>query len=62
MARILEVTVSPTGETKVQTNGYTGGDCLEASRWLEQALGLVTAEHKTAEFYQRAASEQSLQQ
>ena len=38
MARIIEVVVSPTGETTVQTKGYSGGDCLNASQWLEKAL------------------------
>jgi hypothetical protein len=38
--RIIEVTVSPKGETTVQTKGYAGADCLEASKWLEQVLGV----------------------
>ncbi len=44
MPRIIEVTVSPRGESTVQTKGYTGGDCLAASRFLEQALGVSTGE------------------
>ena len=62
MTRIIEVIVSPGGETTVQTRGYAGGACLQASRFLEQALGVATADHKTAEFYQTAASEQQVQQ
>ena len=58
MARILEVLVSPQGETTVQTKGYAGSACVQASQWLEQALGLVTADRKTSEFY----SEQQQQQ
>jgi hypothetical protein len=58
MARIIEVTVSPTGETAVQTKGYTGSDCLQASKWLEQALGIKTADRKTSEFYENTAQEQ----
>jgi hypothetical protein len=34
MARVIEVTVSPTGETTIQTKGYTGADCLQASKFL----------------------------
>jgi hypothetical protein len=52
MARVIEVVVSPTGETTAQTRGYAGADCLEASRFLEQALGVTTADRKTAEFYE----------
>ena len=41
MSQIIEVTVSPQGETTVQTRGFAGGDCLDASRFLEQALGVT---------------------
>ena len=37
--KIIEITVSPRGETKVETRGFTGGACREASRFIEQALG-----------------------
>lgn len=50
--RIIEVIVSPTGETKIQTKGYASGACLQASKFLEQALGVATSDQKTGEFYQ----------
>jgi hypothetical protein len=50
MSRVIEVIVSPTGEVTAQTKGYAGGACLAASQFLD-ALGVVTAEQKTAEFY-----------
>ena len=62
MPRIIEVTVSPRGEATVQTKGYTGGDCLAAGRFLEQALGVSTVDRKTAEFYQGQPAEQSHRQ
>jgi hypothetical protein len=62
MARIIEVVVSPTGETTVQTKGYAGADCLQASRFLEQALGATTAERNTAEFYESNPAQQQIQQ
>jgi hypothetical protein len=62
MARIIEVVVSPTGEATVQTKGYAGSDCLQASQFLEQALGVSTHDTKTAEFYQAAAAQQQVQQ
>ncbi len=62
MARIIEVVVSPTGETTVQTKGYAGADCLQASQFLEQALGVPTADRKTAEFYQTEAAQQQVRQ
>ena len=62
MARIIEIIVSPRGEVTMQTKGYAGGDCVHASKFLEQALGVPCNEQKTAEFYQPAAVEQQVQQ
>lgn len=62
MPRLIEVTVSPQGETTVQTKGYPGADCLKASQFLEAALGVATADHKTAEFYQTAPVAQHVEQ
>ena len=62
MARVIEVTVSPQGEVAVQTKGYSGSDCQQASRFLEHALGVTTTDRKTAEYYQPATIEQHVQQ
>lgn len=58
MARIIEVVVSPAGEVTVQTKGYAGSTCLQASKFLEQALGIAASDRKTAEFYQTSSIEQ----
>jgi hypothetical protein len=58
MARIVEIIVSPQGEATVQTKGYSGSACLQASQWLEQALGITAAERKTAEYYQTTQPQQ----
>ena len=60
--RVIEVIVSPTGETTVQTKGFAGSDCLQASKFLEEALGTVTVEQRTAEFYQTTPTGQHIQQ
>jgi hypothetical protein len=60
--KTIEITVSPTGESKVQTRGFAGGECKEASRFIEQALGRRTAETLTAEFYQGQQNAQELKQ
>jgi hypothetical protein len=62
MNRVIEVKVSPTGDVTIQTKGYTGNDCLQASRFLEQALGLSLSETRSAEFYQAATTDQHLEQ
>jgi DUF2997 family protein len=59
MPRIIEVTVSPRGEVALQTKGYSGGDCLQASKFLEQALGVATSDRRTVEFYETTAAEQN---
>jgi hypothetical protein len=60
MSRVIEVTVSPQGETTVQTRGYSGAGCREASRFLEQTLGLTTADTPTPEFFEATTAEQHL--
>jgi hypothetical protein len=62
MQRIIELIVSPTGETKVQTKGYSGADCQEATRFLEKALGVTTSDIRTADFYEASTTEQQVQQ
>ncbi|OAI42044.1 hypothetical protein AYO40_02095 [Planctomycetaceae bacterium SCGC AG-212-D15] len=62
MARMIEVIVSPQGETKVQTRGYAGSDCLQASKFIEEALGIVADDVKTAEYYEENRQQQHLQQ
>lgn len=52
----IEIIVSPQGEARVQTKGFAGADCQQASRFLEQALGKRTKEQLTAEFHQSANS------
>ena len=62
MPRIIEVIVSPTGETTVQTKGYAGADCLGASKFLEEALGVKTTERLTPEFYEALTQKVEAQQ
>lgn len=59
--RIIEIIVSPTGQTNVQTKGFVGGECRDASKFLEEVLGQRVNETLTAEFHQ-AANQQVVQQ
>jgi hypothetical protein len=56
--RIIEITVSSTGQTTVQTKGFAGSSCRDASKFIEQALGQRTSEQLTAEFHQAQPVEQ----
>ncbi len=51
MSKTIEVIISPQGETKIETKGFAGTECQQASGFLEKALGLRQAEQLTAEFY-----------
>lgn len=60
--KIIEVIVSPKGETTVQTKGFAGAECVSASRFLEEALGTAVNERKTAEFYAESRQQQQVSQ
>lgn len=62
MTKIIEIIVSPEGETELQTKGFQGSSCQEASRFLEQALGARTSESLTAEYFHQAPAAQQIQQ
>lgn len=62
MSRTIEILVSPTGETKLETKGFSGAECREASKFIEQTLGQRTDEQVTAEFHQSQQVDQVNQQ
>lgn len=62
MSKVIEIIVSPSGEATVHTKGFAGGECREASKFVEQALGQRTGENMTGEFYQQATQQQSLRE
>ena len=59
MTKTIEITVSPKGETTVQTKGFAGSECRQASEFIEKALGQRTGEQLTAEFHQQAVQQQT---
>jgi hypothetical protein len=60
--KTIEVIISPTGETTVQTKGFSGSSCRDASKLLEKALGITQSDSPTAEMYQAQPAEQALRQ
>ena len=62
MNKTIEIIVSPTGQTAVQTKGFAGSSCRDASKFIEGALGQRLEEKLTAEFHQTAPVEQQQQQ
>jgi hypothetical protein len=49
--QIIEITVAAHGGTRVETRGFAGASCRQASAFVEQALGQRVNEHLTSEFY-----------
>jgi hypothetical protein len=60
--KTIEIIVTPAGQMTVQTLGFSGPSCRDASRFIEQALGQRTGEQLTAEFHQTAGIDQQQQQ
>ena len=58
-SKTIEIIVSPTGETRLETKGFSGSLCRDASRAFEAALGISQGDQLTAEFHQAANSDQN---
>jgi hypothetical protein len=56
--RTIEIIVSPQGQMSIQTHGFSGTACREATGKLEKALGAVVSDQPTAEMYASAPEEQ----
>ena len=56
MKRTIEVTVSPRGEILIDAMGFKGADCEKATRFLEEALGIVGSKQKKPEYHQRGTT------
>ena len=53
MNKVIEVIVSPAGDTRVETKGFAGPECQEASTFLEKVLGTRQSETLTAEYHRQ---------
>lgn len=56
--KTIEILISSTGEARLETKGFEGASCREASRLLEAALGKVHSVQATPEHFQPLAAEQ----
>jgi len=60
--QVIEVVISSTGETRVETKGFAGSTCRQASQFLEQTLGAKLGESLTAEFHVQEPAQNRIQQ
>ena len=61
-SKTIEIIVAPNGQSKVETKGFTGSECRDASRFVELAIGQQTNEILKSEFHQTATAQQQVQQ
>jgi Protein of unknown function (DUF2997) len=62
LSKTIEIVVAPDGQTRVETRGFNGSECRQASQFIERALGRQTGESLKAEFYQTASSQEHVQE
>ncbi len=60
--KTIQIIVATDGSTRLETRGFQGADCREASRFLERALGITQSETLTPEFHQTAKNQNTTSQ
>lgn len=58
----IEITIASDGSSKVETVGFSGDHCRQASRFIEQTLGKPVRERLKPEFYAGVENSSRLQQ
>ena len=51
MNQTITIIVAPDGSTKIETHGFTGSTCRDASKFIEKALGRGTVERLKPEYF-----------
>ena len=54
MSRTIEIIIGITGEIQIDAVGFKGPDCEQATRFLEEALGVVGKKSKKPEYHQQS--------
>ena len=49
--KTIEIVVAPNGQTRVETKGFAGAECRQASEFVEKSLGKRLKEDLTPEFH-----------
>ena len=50
--KTVEIILGPTGTVKVEANGFKGGSCEEATKFLNELFGEATSKELKDEYYQ----------
>lgn len=49
--KTIDVIIDSNGDPKIETSGFSGGECSVETAALERALGAKTKDTKTPEYY-----------
>ena len=52
--RTIEITIATDGQIAIEAVSFKGADCEAATKFLEEALGVVGQKTKKPEYYQRS--------
>lgn len=52
--RTIEINVAIDGQIKIEAVSFQGSDCEQATRFLEEALGIAGRKTKKPEYYQHS--------
>ncbi len=61
MRPTIQIVVSTTGEFTIEGVGFKGAGCEKATKFLEEALGVVNSKVRKPEYHQQAVSTQKQQ-
>ena len=53
--KTIQLVVACDGSSRIETRGFSGDACRDASRFLEEALGVRLSETLTPEFHSEAS-------
>jgi hypothetical protein len=57
--RSIEVQVAPDGSIAIEAIAFHGSDCEQATRFLEEALGVLGTRSRKPEYHQRTRRQQT---
>jgi hypothetical protein len=57
--KTIEIIIDTKGNSKIETKGFVGSECRQASEFVERALGQRTGETLTVEFHQQVDQQQA---
>jgi hypothetical protein len=53
MNKTIEIIIAPSGEIQIDAVGFKGPDCEQATRFLEEALGVVGQKTKKSDYHEQ---------